>query len=390
MIRTYYVEPTTVVAVAQAAYKLWSASQEARNQKEILSLLRQINTKLDIIIRNQYQILAELKSMKIQFRIDLRNEFIKSLEVDLFAYQSEVNVEVGRLDSSSSRDSLARIAALAQPLRLLSFRFLGYGLPAFTGAIGSALLLSSVYALMRSLGANRRKVDAEELSYLNEWDARLREWLKPESADGITAAINATARQRQEIEIYATNHAKRIFLEWFDTGEEYYTHNRTCKVGQERFLVITGDLQNGFSDSYESGQTNPKWRCEFDYPPDPPGDRRHRHGPAVGAVATFQPSFKSTARETPEYDPEDPFVIPDETEAFELPVLKQSYYANAGFIVYGSLDRAVPVNHPVTQALSLKREEWIGLIESESNLMSLQKVMVSITDRIRGRSSAIS
>jgi hypothetical protein len=382
MERKYYVEPTTVVAIAQAAYKLWSASQEAKIQKEIVSLLRQINAKLDVIIRNQHQILAELRSMQIQFRIDLRTEFIKSLEVDLFAYQSELNVEVGRLDASSSRESLPRISALAQPLRLLSFRFMGYGLPAFTGAIGSALLLSSVYALMRSLGANGRKVDAEELSYLNEWDARLSEWLKPESEDGITAAINATVRQRQEIERYIESHPKRIFLEWFDTGEEYYTDRRSCKVGQERFLVITGDLQSGFSDCYEAGRTNPTWSCV----PEP----WNRHGPAVGAVATLQPSFKTIAIEVPEYDPEDPFVIPDDTEAVELPVAKQSYYANAGFIAYGSLDRAVPVNHPVTQALTLKREEWIGLLERESNLMSLQKVMVSITDRIRGRTGALS
>lgn len=385
MERKYYVEPTTVVAVAQAAYKLWSASQDAKVQKEIVKLLKQINEKLDVIIRKQNQILAELKAMQIQFRIDLRNEFIKSLEVDLFAYQSELNVEVGRLESTSTRDSLARIAALAQPLRLISFRFMGYGLPAFTGAIGSALLLSSIYALMRSMGANARRVDAEELSFLNEWDARLAEWLKPEVGDGIAAAIKIIQAERLAVEKHVAEHARRIFLEWFDTGEEYYTgDNRVCDVHQERFLVISGDLQTGFSDVYESGRTNPRYQCRRD-------GHWNRFGPAVGAVGNLEPSFEASAAAATaaEYDPEDPFNIPDGDNAIELPVPKQSYYANAGYLAYGSFDKLVPVNHPITQSLNKKREEWIAVLERESNLMSLQKVMTSLSERIRQRTGRL-
>lgn len=382
MERKYYVEPTTVVAVAQAAYKLWSASQDAKIQKEIINLLKEINKKLDVIIRTQHQILAELKAMQIQFRIDLRNEFIKSLEVDLFAYQSEINVEVGRLDTSSPREALPRIAALAQPLRLLSFRFMGYGLPAFTGAIGSALLLSSIYGLMRSMGANGRKVDAEEVSFLNEWDSRLTEWLTPESGDGIAAAINGTVMERQAIEKHVADHQRRIFLEWFATGEENYSGNRTCYVHQERYLVIDGDLRVGFSDHYENGRTDPRYRCRSQHP--------NRFGPAVGAVAALTPSFESRKIDAPkDYDPEEPFVIPDAYEALELPVPKQSYYANAGYLAFGSFDEAAPVNHPVTQALNRQREVWIAILERESNLMSLQKVMTSLSDRIRERSGRL-
>lgn len=380
--RNYYVEPGTVIMLAQAAYKLWGAANKEKELKKIVALLKEINGKLDTIIHKQDQILAELREMRIQFKLDLRNEFINALQVDLAAFQSEINVEAGQIGAISNREALMDLAKIAKDLRHLSFRFLGYGLPALTGTMASALLLATIYSLMRQLGANLRSVNSEELSFLEEWDNRLAQWFDPNQQEGIAFALNLITTERQALQDKIDAHPRRVSLGYFRTGEEHYSHSRnaTCKIHQERILVISGDLNSGFSDTYELGAIDRYRECVRDRP--------NLHGPAVGAVGELLPAFEPKELRSYSvdlYDPERPFDLPFEDDIQPIADRSNSYYENAGKLAFGSSGVSAPVNHAITVALNKQRDVWISVLEHETQLSSLNKILGALREALKGR-----
>jgi hypothetical protein len=367
--------PAAALAAAESLYKLYNSIQEARQRRQMLALLKEISDKLDTVISRQDEILLELRDLRVKFRFDVRKEFIYALEVSLGSYRSQLNIKAASIGHQPAKASLAEISTLADPVEKLSFDLLGYGPAGFTGAMATALLLHSIFGLQRELGAAVSKVDIREMAYLREWERAFAHWYDAANADGLAFALTALGAARVKLHQEIDGHTRRVDLDWYNTGRTVDQDADRCEVWGLRTLVISGDIKTGFSDSYETARTANR-NCRYRRGDDGPrGDRGGGGGSKLSHLGEeqFWLDLPEDARWMAGYDPEDPYNIP--TNLLNAPSEEsETLYLKASEIAFGKASKQlIPVNHPITQALQAKREEWLALVAQEAKLRTFSE-----------------
>lgn len=263
------------IEVAEAAYKMWKGLQEERRQRRTVQMIKEINIKLDIVIRKQDEILAELKAMRVYFRDELRRQFLSEVEIGMMSHRSALAVIVSLIDVDRGA-AFERVRELEHPTRTFSFNLLQRGSAAFTASFSAAVLHLSVLSLLRELGARVRVIDSLELAFLDEWESHFLKWFHPDTADGLAYPLRLLRQEREGLQSEIENFPRRIAYGSTNTGRYHTSGRKHCQIHRQRTLVITGDLSSGFSDYLEEGGDFVSGVCEFDRP--------DRHGPSAGAT----------------------------------------------------------------------------------------------------------
>jgi hypothetical protein len=371
------VDPGTLLAAAEGGYKIWKGLQEARKKEKIIAELGKITDLLHDVIKRQDQILTELKNLRIHIREDMRAEFLFALDAELHEIMRRVETQMGRLPSVNRRVVLNTLVneGFMGKIESIVWRMDRYGASAVTGSLAAAIYFVCFIGLLRELGANRRSVDSTEQSFLKIWDQKFfGVWLDENQLGSLIRTISEISREKQDIKTKIDNHPRRVPLGFHRTHRRVFSHGYFCDRGADHFLIISGDLEHGFTGSIVL-ENSRLFDCEG--------------GSGYGGHPPFLPGQIESESSSSEADSGEDVqeVYPDEDVLTEQDVAIVENEASDIFRLDKALEEAyrkegiskLLVDHEIVNGLNTQVRQWKTLVEQEARL----RVLIAWVEEIR-------
>jgi hypothetical protein len=219
-------EPMTVLAASAAVVSIISGVATFLSDSRKEALLREINGKLDAVIRNQEIILSEIRALKLYIDESLYRSFRENTIVRMNAHQDRFEVLITERPNNSNK---SEYIDLETSVSQTAFELGQYDTPAyiaFGAGVGMTLALHQVVGL----GKDRFKKLKEV--FKRPYDR----WLDANNTKSIIAIVAAT---KTEVDQRTKNLNARPRTVKFENTQGRCTYTTV--------ITISGDLTNGFS-----------------------------------------------------------------------------------------------------------------------------------------------
>ncbi|HEY2452316.1 MAG TPA: hypothetical protein VGI71_06790 [Scandinavium sp.] len=226
----------TVLAAGAAIVSIISGISGILSDKRKEELLKEINTKLDAIIKNQADIFNEIQSLKIYIDESIFKAIRDNSIIKMSALKDRYEIITSEKLNSANKNDYINLENMVSQTALELGR---YDLPAYI-AYGTGV--SMVLALNQTIGVSRIRLNKVKEVFKRAYD----NWLDLKNPYSITSIV----KKSQEDLLNA-----RVELEKMPLKIERIEGDDECH--RVVTINISGDLTNGFTGTRETSN----WKC---------------------------------------------------------------------------------------------------------------------------------
>lgn len=221
-------EPMTVLAAGAAVVGIIGGVSGLLSDARKEAVLKEINGKLDAVIRGQEVIIAELQALRLYIDDALFRSFRENTIVRMNAHQDRYEVLIVERISSGNRGEFVDLeTAVSQT----AFELGQYDTPAYV-AFGAGVGMT--LALHQAIGLSKERFNKLKAVFKRSYDR----WLDPSNPKSIVVLLAATTGE--------INSRKSALAARPRSYSRTYTRGR-CDY--ESVTTVTGDFDNGFRGS---------------------------------------------------------------------------------------------------------------------------------------------